>query len=73
MNTQNIKVSYKTIEGIDKPVSKIFFGTAIKPSYIFSSKMNIFAIMSTENPERIIKNVISSNSPLSEEGKIFIE
>ena len=52
MNKQNIKVSYKTIEGIDKPVSKIFFGTAIKPSYIFSSKMNIFAIMSTENPEK---------------------
>ena len=35
--------------------------------------MNIFAIMSTENPERIIKNVISSNSPLSEEDRLFLE
>ena len=50
MNTQNIKVSYKTIEDIDKSVSKIFFRAAIKPGYIFSSKMNIFAIMGTENP-----------------------
>lgn len=41
--------------------------------YIFSSDMNVFAIMSTDKPKRLIQNIQSSNQILSKEEVAYLE
>ncbi len=41
--------------------------------YIFSGKMNVFAIVSSTNPERLVGNVEATLSKLSEEDFLYLE
>lgn len=41
--------------------------------YIFSSPMNVFALVSTTNPNRMRENILAAGSPLTEEQTLWLE
>ena len=41
--------------------------------YIFSSEMNLFAVVSTASPERLRMNIRAANNPLSKEDSQYLE
>jgi len=41
--------------------------------YIFSNRMDLFAIVSTENPKRFLSNIRSASSPLTPEETEWLE
>ena len=47
--------------------------TDIAISYVYSSDMNMFAVMSTENPKRFRGNIKASLKPLSEKEVLYLQ
>ena len=66
-NMEKLKRAEELAEKLETNVADI----AVR--YVFSSDMNIFAILSTENPNRLINNVVSSNSLLDKEDYALLE
>lgn len=66
-NMQRLQRAEKLAEKYGVSVSEIAM------RYVFSSEMNVFAVVSTKSPERLQMNIRAANNPLTKEDVKYLE